>query len=100
MDDFRMNANTQIDKRLKSIEDDLQEVGHWGSLISGKMCPLENEVVIAKNFVGSSDEKSWPKRFEEIQTNRTIFQLKSLIALEKISNIITEVRYSPFLRTC
>jgi hypothetical protein len=95
MDYFRMNANTQIERRLRGIEDDLQEVGHWGRLVSGKMCPLENEVVMTKNFVGSSDEKSWPKRFEEIQNNRTIFQLKSLLALEKISDIVTEVRYRP-----
>jgi hypothetical protein len=96
MDYFKMNANTQIERGLKGIEIDLQDVAIQGRMISMELSPLEHEVVFSKNHLGSSDESSWQKRFDEIQTNRTIFQLKSLIALEKISNIVTEVRYVTF----
>jgi hypothetical protein len=95
MDYFRMNANTQIERRLKGIQDDLEEVASWSEILSGKLFPLDNEIGCSKALPGCFDERGWPKRFEEVQVNRTVLELKSVIALDKISKIITEVRYVP-----
>jgi hypothetical protein len=100
MDYFRMNANVQIEKRLNGIQSDLEDVGTWSDILTRKLLPLDNEIGCSKALPGCFDERGWPKRFEDVQVNRTVFDLKSVIALDKISKIITEVRWATFPRTC